>query len=183
MPTGDLLTSTPSPLPPSPAAAAVGTSGAPTSGLVDLGEFETLEKSGEGQQLTSNVAILAGEFAQVEEEVADEFDDAFDALAQESATKSKLEDLEREFGEDDVFDTGLADKILNLTSLANKVLSPEEEEKAKFDEFDDPDKDPFDTSGLTTNNFPPILLLKIFIGRLHKTKPLIGSVYIPVLCQ
>ena len=110
--------------------------------------------------MTSNVAILAGEFAQVEEEVADEFDDAFDALAQESATKSKLEDLEREFGEDDVFDTGLADKILNLTSLANKVLSPEEEEKAKFDEFDDPDKDLFDTSGLTTNHFLPFLLLK-----------------------
>ena len=68
--------------------------------------------------------------------------------------------MEREFGEDDVFDTGLADKILNLTSLANKVLSPEEEEKAKFDEFDDPDKDPFDTSGLTTNQFSPFVVVE-----------------------
>ena len=55
-------------------------------------------------------------------------------------TKSKLEELEKQFGEDDVFDTTQADKILNLTSLASKV----EEEEEPLETFED--KDPFDTS-------------------------------------
>ena len=78
---GDLLSSTPSPLPPSPAVATESKPAGSGGGLIDVGEFEELEKvSSTGQQLTSNVAILAGEFAEAKEEEADEFDEAFDAL-------------------------------------------------------------------------------------------------------
>ena len=38
--------------------------------------------------MTSNVAILAGEFAEAKEEEADEFDEAFDALGE--STKLNL---------------------------------------------------------------------------------------------
>ena len=113
--------------------------------------------------------------------------------AQESATKSKLEDLEREFGEDDVFDTTKADQILNLTSLANKV----EEEKGMrkksskgfkkalysflssdqevFDDFDDPDKDPFDTSAFDdiTNEAETELAFESLATRTDGAEPVI----------
>ena len=40
---------------------------------------------------------------------------------QQSVTKFKLDQLEAEFADEDVFDTSAADNILNLVSLANKV--------------------------------------------------------------
>ena len=69
-----------------------------------------------------NIVFAAGE-GDAEEE-ADEFDAAFDALAQDSVTKYKLEELEKQFEDEDVFDTTTADKILGLVSLANKVEAP-----------------------------------------------------------
>jgi len=36
-------------------------------------------------------------------------------------TKFKLDQLEAQFADEDVFDTSAADNILNLVSLANKV--------------------------------------------------------------
>jgi hypothetical protein len=36
-------------------------------------------------------------------------------------TKFKLDQLEKEFADEDVFDTTAVDTILNLVSLANKV--------------------------------------------------------------
>ena len=137
-PVGDLLTATPSPIPITPDGAI--TKGKTSSTLLDLEDFEEFETKTTGEQLTSNVAILAGEFTKAAEEEADDFDAAFDALAQESVTKYKLEELEKEFEEEDVFDTSNADKILNLVSLANKVETEEE----PLETFED--KDPFDTS-------------------------------------
>jgi hypothetical protein len=87
------------------------------------------------------VAILAGEFATAFQEEEDDFDAAFDALAHESVTKSKLDQLEKDFADEDVFDTTAIDGILNLVSLANKV---EESVLSPLETFDD--KDPFDTS-------------------------------------
>ena len=55
-------------------------------------------------------------------------------------TKFKLDQLEKDFADEDVFDTTAVDTILNLVSLANKV----EEANIVYDTFDD--KDPFDTS-------------------------------------
>ena len=138
---GDLLTCTPSPLPTSPAAVVdEKRSKNKEGGAFDLSEFETIDKDGAPVALTSNVAILAGEFSKPVEEEEDDFDAAFDALAQESVTKSKLEELEREFEEADVFDTSNADKVLNLASLANQIEIVEE----PLETFED--KDPFDTS-------------------------------------
>ena len=48
--------------------------------------------------------------------------------------------MEKDFADEDVFDTTAVDTILNLVSLANKV----EEDNIVYDTFDD--KDPFDTS-------------------------------------
>ena len=135
VPVGDLLTATPSPAPISPADASK-----KTSTLLDLQDFEELETRNTSEQLTSNVAILAGEFTKAAEEEADDFDAAFDALAQESVTKYKIEELEKEFEDEDVFDTTTADKILGLVSLANKV----EIEEEPLENWDD--KDPFDTT-------------------------------------
>ena len=56
-------------------------------------------------------------------------------------TKYKLDELEKEFADEDVFDTTAVDDILNLVSLANKV---EDVDNVILDTFDD--KDPFDTS-------------------------------------
>ena len=55
-------------------------------------------------------------------------------------TRGKLEDLEKQFEDSDVFDTTCADTVLNLASLTNKV----EEVEEPLDNFED--KDPFDTS-------------------------------------
>ena len=108
-----------------------------TSGL-DFSEFELLGDK-EAQVLTSNVAILSGEFSKPVEEEEDDFDAAFDALAQQSVTKSRLEDLEKQFENDDIFDTTCADKVLKLASLIDKVDDTEENLEDKFE-------DPFDTS-------------------------------------
>lgn len=136
----DLLTSTPLPL----------QSGGKSNPLqleldskadLDLSEFEVIGPDSEDKvALTSNVAILAGEFSKPIEEEEDDFDAAFDALAQESVTRGKLEDLERQFEDADVFDTTSADNVLNLASLTNKV----EEIEEPLETFED--KDPFDTS-------------------------------------
>jgi hypothetical protein len=50
--------------------------------LLDLTEFEDFPGQNRESSLTSNVAILAGEFAKPAEEEIDDFDAAFDALAQ-----------------------------------------------------------------------------------------------------
>lgn len=110
--------------------------------LVDFSairEFEEFEFK-KDTQLTSNVAILAGEFATAIEEEVDDFDAAFDALAQESVTRGKIEELEKQFEDSDVFDTTCADTVLNLASLTNKV----EEVEEPLDDFED--RDPFDTT-------------------------------------
>ena len=60
---------------------------------------------------------------------------------QESVTKYKLDELEKEFADEDVFDTTAVDNILNLVSLSNKV---EDTDNVIYENFDD--KDPFDTS-------------------------------------
>ena len=113
----------------------------PTKADLDLSEFEVIGPDSEDKvALTSNVAILAGEFSKPIEEEEDDFDAAFDALAQESVTRGKLEDLERQFEDADVFDTTSADNVLNLASLTNKV----EEIEEPLETFED--KDPFDTS-------------------------------------
>ncbi len=135
IPENNLLVSTPSPiLVSSPSDQK---SGKESSSGVDLSEFETLETSGEvKKELTSNVAILSGEFAQPVQEEEDDFDAAFDALAQESVTKSKLEELEKQFENDDIFDTSSADKVLKLASLLDKVEDLEEVEQTFEDPFD-----------------------------------------------
>ena len=140
IPVGDLLTATPSPIPISPGSTNNKSEGKSSSTLLDLHDFEELETKDPREQLTSNVAILAGEFTTAAEEEADDFDAAFDALAQESVVKYKLEELEKQWEDEDVFDTSNADKILNLVSLANKV----EVEEEPIENWDD--KDPFDTS-------------------------------------
>ena len=132
----DILTSTPSPLPDK-----LDQDKNQKSGELDLSEFEVIGPESEDKvALTSNVAILAGEFSKPVEEEEDDFDAAFDALAQESVTRGKLEDLERQFEDADVFDTTCADNVLNLASLTNKV----EEIEEPLETFED--KDPFDTS-------------------------------------
>ena len=158
VPEGDLLATTT----PSPTIAAStkndakeeekATDGPDSDLKVDLSEFETLESS--NAQLTSNVAILVGEFEKPAEEEEDDFDAAFDALAQESVTKYKLEELEKQFeNEDDIFDTTNADKVLKLASLldnvdsapaASKDTSQKEEKGEEINE--DMFEDPFDTS-------------------------------------
>ena len=138
---GDLLSASPSPTPAGPNKSDKSAKDDKnSSALLDLHDFEELETNNTSEQLTSNVAILAGEFTKAAEEEADEFDAAFDAIAQESVTKYKLDELEKQFEDEDVFDTTTADKILGLVSLANKV-EVEEEPEENWD-----DKDPFDTS-------------------------------------
>ena len=134
VPNRELLATTPSPCPVSPQAAGSNN----TDDKVDVSEFETLDNSAHAGHLTSNVAILSGEFAKPVEEEEDEFDAAFDALAHESVTKYKLEELEKQFEDDDIFDTTCADKILQLASLTDKV-EEEPEPEIVFE-------DPFDTS-------------------------------------
>ncbi len=149
VPEGDLLASTPSPCAATAAASADGSKSGP-----DLSEFdpEFVPSSGTGgEDLTSNVAILSGEFSKPAEEEEDEFDAAFDALAQESVTKSKLEDLERQFEEDgldDIFDTTKADKVLQLASLLDKVEDRDDEEEDKEEDKEEEldFEDPFDTT-------------------------------------
>ncbi len=139
IPEGELLVSTPSPCLVSPAEGQIDKKG---TGL-DVSEFDPeFVDSKEKADLTSNVAILSGEFAKPAEEEVDEFDAAFDALAQESVTKAKLEALEKEFEDDDIFDTTSADKVLQLASLLDKVEEPPAEEEVVEVNFDDP----FDTS-------------------------------------
>ena len=114
-------------------------------GGIDLSEFD--EIGGDSKtELTSNIAILAGEFTQAAEEEEDEFDAAFDALAQESVTKAKLDEFEKQFeNEDDIFDTTNADKVLKLASLLDKV--EDDKEKNAAEEIDESQfEDPFDTS-------------------------------------
>ena len=75
----DLLSSTPSPLPPSKDTLKLEAEKKDT--LLDLSEFEILENNEKTSvSLTSNVAILAGEFSKPVEEEEDDFDAAFDAL-------------------------------------------------------------------------------------------------------
>lgn len=137
VPEGDLLASTPSPCSITPAEGK-------KSGLVDLSEFEEIDTTSQPAVLTSNIAILAGEFAKPVEEEQDDFDAAFDALAQESVTKAKLDEFEKQFEtEEDIFDTTCADKVLQLASLLDKV----EDVKAEDEEIDETQfEDPFDTS-------------------------------------
>jgi hypothetical protein len=135
---GNLLSSTPSPLPPSPAQ--LEAQKKESDKLIDLSEFDEVLVEEAEESLTSNVAILAGEFSKPIEEEEDDFDAAFDALAQESVTRTKLEELEKQFEEADVFDTTCADNILQLASLASKV----EEVEEPLETFED--KDPFDTT-------------------------------------
>ncbi len=148
VPEGNLLASTPSPCLVSPASKEETTESGSKSGL-DVSEFdpEFVSPADQGFDLTSNVAILSGEFVKPAEEEADEFDAAFDALAQESVTKAKLDELEKEFENDDIFDTSKADKVLQLASLLDKVEESDKEEEDEDEEkveinFDDP----FDTS-------------------------------------
>ena len=138
---GDLLTSTPSPLPVSQNSDSNKTANSEARDKkLDLSEFEVIGHEAEEVALTSNVAILAGEFSKPVEEEEDDFDAAFDALAQESVTRGKLEDLEKQFEDTDVFDTTCADNVLQLASLTNKF----EEIEEPLETFED--KDPFDTS-------------------------------------
>jgi len=58
--------------------------------LLDLTEFEDFPGQNRESSLTSNVAILAGEFAKPAEEEIDDFDAAFDALAQVSTIQTYL---------------------------------------------------------------------------------------------
>lgn len=142
VPVGDLLCSTPSPGP------------VATQELLDLDlstyteqrlsedlkEFDVVQ--GEEVALTSNLAILAAEFAEAEVEEADPFDEAFDQLAKESINKKTLEEIESDLYNDDLFDTSKADEVLRLASLTAVVNKQEVE--VEFDTFDD--KDPFDTT-------------------------------------
>jgi len=139
IPVGDLLTSTPSPcvIPTTPKQEEANSK--PT---LDLSEFDAVHN--ESVALTSNVALLSAEFCEAApEEEEDPFDEAFDQLAKESITKTKLEEIEADLFDDDLFDTTKADVVLNLASLTN-VINKTEEEEIVLDTFDD--KDPFDTS-------------------------------------
>ena len=111
-----------------------------SAGKVDLSEFEDILGLGDSKDtvvdLTSNIAILAGEFATAAEEEEDDFDAAFDALAHESVTKTRLEELEKQFENDDIFDTSGADKVLQLASLIDKVEDKPEPELVFEDPFD-----------------------------------------------
>ena len=141
IPVGDLLTSTPSPcvVPTTPKQEET-ESKHPT---LDLSEFDAVHN--ESVALTSNVALLSAEFCETApEEEEDPFDEAFDQLAKESITKTKLEEIEADLFNDDLFDTSKADVVLNLASLTNVINKSEEKEEVVLDTFDD--KDPFDTS-------------------------------------
>jgi len=143
VPLGDLLTSTPSPcVNPTTPKQEVATNGKESSNaLLDLSEFDAVQA--ESVALTSNVALLEAEFCEAApEEEEDPFDEAFDQLAKESLTKTKLEEIEADLFNDDLFDTSKADAVLNLASLTNVLNKPEGE--IVLDTFDD--KDPFDTS-------------------------------------
>ena len=142
---GDLLASTHSPA--APVVSGEGEEKAKKSGGgIDLSEFDEIGGETKGADLTSNIAILAGEFTQAAEEEEDDFDAAFDALAQESVTKAKLDEFEKQFeNEDDIFDTTNADKVLKLASLLDKVEDEKVAEAAV--EIDEAAfEDPFDTS-------------------------------------
>ena len=59
--------------------------------------------------------MLSAEFCEAApEEEEDPFDEASDQLAKESITKTKLEEIEADLFNDDLFDTYKADVILNL---------------------------------------------------------------------
>lgn len=143
IPVGDLLTSSPSPC--------IGTASpsepqekaeASTKLSDDLAEFDVVHS--ENVQLTSNVALLEAEFCPAEfEEEEDPFDEAFTQLAKASITKTKLDTLEADLYNDDLFDTSKADAVLGLASLVG-VLDKTKAEEVVLDTFDD--KDPFDTS-------------------------------------
>lgn len=105
---------------------------------IDVTEFETIDKE-IPTNLTSNIAILSGELNKPAEEETDDFDAAFDALAQESVTKSRIDDLEKQFENNDIFDTSCANKVLNLASLTDKVQELDEN-------LNEDIEDPFDTS-------------------------------------
>ena len=151
IPEEGLLTSTPSPCLTSPGN---NNNNVDDEKKIDLSEFEVIDSKKEAKDLTSNVAILSGEFAQPRDhdlDEDDEFDAAFDAIAQESVTKSKLEELEKQFEtEDDIFDTTKAEKVLKLASLLDKVEDVEDEDEdgvaAAADLNEDDFEDPFDTS-------------------------------------
>ena len=147
IPAGDLLTTTPSPcvLPtcPQPQSEQAEQSGDSTGvGLIDISEFDVVQRK--ESALTSNVALLAGELTEAPEEEEDPFDSAFDALAKESLSKTKLEEIEADLFNDDLFDTTKADAVLKLASLTNVLNKDLEEEEIVLDTFED--KDPFDTS-------------------------------------
>ncbi|TRY71729.1 hypothetical protein TCAL_03141 [Tigriopus californicus] len=131
VPEGDLLATSP--------LADINQKPVESKAALDLSEFEEFggEVSPKGSNLTSNVAILSGEFAKPAEEEEDDFDAAFDVLAKESVTKTRLEELEKQFENDDIFDTSNADKVLKLASLIDPINK--EEEEITFE-------DPFDTS-------------------------------------
>ena len=140
---GDLLASTHSPA--APEVSGKGEEKAKKGGI-DLSEFDEIGGESKGTDLTSNIAILAGEFTQAAEEEEDDFDAAFDALAQESVTKAKLDEFEKQFeNEDDIFDTSNADKVLKLASLLDKV-EDEKEAEAEVEIDEAAFEDPFDTS-------------------------------------
>ena len=139
VPVEDLLTSTPSPcvVPTTPK------EDAEKPPALDLSEFDAVQN--ESVAITSNVALLYAEFCEAApEEEEDPFDEAFDQLAKESITKTKLEEIEADLFNDDLFDTYKADVILSLASLTNVVNKTEKEEEIFLDNFED--KDPFDTS-------------------------------------
>ena len=139
VPVEDLLTSTPSPcvVPTTPK------KDAEKPPALDLSEFDAVQN--ESVALTSNVSLLSAEFCEAApEEEEDPFDEAFDQLAKESITKTKLEEIEADLFNDDLFDTYKADVILSLASLTNVVNKTEKEEEIFLDNFED--KDPFDTS-------------------------------------
>jgi len=143
VPVGDLLTSTPSPcvIPTTPKQEETAKKEGDSNPILDLSEFDDVRNK--GVALTSNVALLEAEFCEAgPEEEEDPFDEAFDQLAKESITKTKLEEIEADLFNDDLFDTSKADQVLNLASLTNVINKQEEE--VVLDTFDD--KDPFDTS-------------------------------------
>lgn len=150
VPVGDLLSSTPSP---GPYVQPEGQHDQEVVGPVeqqtlaeDLKEFDVVRQ--EETALTSNIALLQAEFCEAHVEEADPFDEAFDQLAKESITKTKLEEIEKDLFDEDLFDTSKADEVLRLASLThefNKRRSEEQEpEEVELEDFED--KDPFDTS-------------------------------------
>ena len=146
VPEGDLLATTPTAVTPVAASEGSGQKEGEKKKGLDLSEFEEIAAS-EPAGLTSNIAILAGEFDKPAEEEEDDFDAAFDALAQEAVTKSKLDEFEKQFeNEDDIFDTSNADKVLKLASLLDKVEEPKPEEEAEEEIDENQFEDPFDTS-------------------------------------